>query len=284
LKTFELFHLNLQPRESLFAPHLTREQWLRNAFSRSFEFAHRNKTFHWVPAELDVPEIIGTVARQHLKLHHLTPDEGAAETLSEEWQGAIVVIDPTSHDDGQKLAFEIDATIGRTEAVLASLAAHINETRDAAYDIEPKAIWTEREFWAWAVAHSNLVKKITFDFAVPNMWNSASNLEEELRELGAETGAIKAKVGLESPDGVKTDSQQVTDAVQYSAQGAGDITAVAINGDKFRSHKSRKMSKLLAMPADGIEGLSKWVQKILGREQLDSLDGDSGPTDGVADS
>lgn len=255
---------------------MTREQWLRNAFSRSFEFAHRNKTFHWVPTSLEAPEIVGTVARQHMKAHHLTPDEGAAETISEEWQGAIVVIDPTSHDDGQKLAFEIDATIGRTEAVLASLAAHINETRDATYDIEPKAIWTEREFWAWATAHSNLVKKITFDFAVPNMWSSTSNLEEELRELGRNTGAIKAKVGLESPDGVKTDSQQVSDAVQYSAQGAGDITATAINGDKFRSHKSRKMSKLLAMPADGIQGLTTWVQKILGREQDDSLDSDTG--------
>ena len=91
-------------------------------------------------------EIIGTVARLHQKVHHTPPDEGAVEMVSDEWQGALVIVDPVHHDDGQKVSFERDATIGRPRAVLSSMLAAINALPDAPYSIEPRPIFHSSGF------------------------------------------------------------------------------------------------------------------------------------------
>ena len=303
--TFELFHLSLleQAQTDMFAgqtdpsglirtwePEVpNRERWLRICFEKPFSFNHRTNIVHWVPAEAESKLIAGNLVRSHPRRHHAPPEEGAMEVLSEEWQGSMVVIDPTHHDDGQKLSFERDETLGRPRSVLQSLAAHLNAIPGAPYVIEPKPIFNEDSFWNWAAGHEYKLHSITFEFIVPNMWGSKSALDEDLRQLG-EIGVSRAKVTLDEGSkktGVDARGQQVRDGVDYAAQGGGSITAKAKNGDRFSSTDNTSTAKLPAQGADrtgGIKGLVKWFPKLLGREQDDSLDDTAGPDDGPSDS
>jgi len=290
---FELFHLSLleqrQPDLYEVPMSLTREAWLRQCLGHRFAFTHRNSEVHWVPAETDTSFIIGNLVRLHPRRHHAPPDEGAMEVISDEWQGAMVIIDPTHHDDGQKVSFERDDTIGRPRPVLQSMATYLNTLPNAPYAIEPKPIFNTSSFWGWAAAHEFRLHSITFDFVVPNMWGSKSALDEDLRDLGS-AGVSRVKVKLDEGDkndGIDAQSQQVRDGVDYSASGGGSLTAKAKNGDKFTSTNDAAIAKLPTMSAErsgGIKALTKWFPKLLGREQNDSLDspdGDSNrPSDG----
>jgi hypothetical protein len=289
---FELFHLSLLEQRQLdlyeTPPALTREGWLRQCLGKRFAFEHRNSQVHWVPAETDTAFIIGNLVRSHPRRHHAPPEEGAMEVVSDEWQGAMVVIDPTHHEDGQKVSFERDETIGRPRPVLQSMATHLNALPLAPYAIEPKPIFSEASFWGWAAAHEFRLHSITFDFVVPNMWGSKNALDEDLKQLGS-VGVSRVKVAMNEGDkkeGIDAQSQQVRDGVDYAAQGGGSLTAKAKNGDTFTSTNDAAIAKLPTTSAElsgGIKALTKWFPRLLGREQDDSLDGPAGSVDRPAD-
>lgn len=275
MATFELFHLSLIERDQgdFFLPRFSRAEWITRVLAEPFTFEHRNKSFHWVPKEASEGLVAGTVARVHRRVHHTPPEEGAVEVASDEWQGSLVLIDPTEHDDGQKVSFERDQTVGRPRAVLQSLLAALNATANAPYAVEPKPIFDQRSFWAWSSAHENRVRRITFDFVVPNMWHSASNLDEELRALKG-IGVQRAKVTYEGPDEIEATSEIIKDGVDYASKGGGTVTAKATNGDKFTSTEQTKTVSLPTTSAtlgELREAITKWSRRLLGREQDDSL-------------
>jgi len=272
---FELFHLSLleQTQIGLFESSIkpTREAWLRESFGSSFKFTHRTIECHWVPADTEGGFIAGNVVRSHPRRHHMPPEEGALEVVSEEWQGAMVVIDPSHHDDGQKLSFERDQTLGRPRSVLQSMIAHVNATFGAPYVIEPKPIFSEGDFWDWAAAHEYRMRKIAFEFIVPNMFGSKNAFDDDMADLG-KAGVSKVKMVLDEggrAGGIDAQNDQVQMGVDYAAQGGGSVTATAKNGDKFTSTNNPKTATLPATPVErssGIRAITKWFPKLLGRE------------------
>lgn len=274
-RTFEHFHLSLKSRYPLFEQELaSRESWLREIFSEQFEFTHRNEAFTWVPAA-PAAVIVGKVLRRSIEEKFLGPDQGGRETRGPEWRGAIVVIDPTTHEDGQKAAVERQRRVGTPSAILASLLMTASTRLEDIYTIEAKRIWNQREFITWAGAHQNRVKKIEFDFVVPNMWGVTSELEDELEQVGDLTKAQKVKVVLHGEAGVETDNDVVGQAVEYSARGSGRVKAVAEDNDVFNSEGKATVVTLEEIPevADlSGEELNVWSSRILGREE-----GEEGP-------
>lgn len=278
---FELFHLSLHQKSQrdFFEPisAISREAWLRHAFKDQFKFEHRGKEIFWVPAETDSELISGNLVRLHKRRRHKPPEEGAVEEIGDEWQGAIIIIDPQAHSDGQKLSFERDETIGRPRPVLQSLLAFINALPLAPYAIEPKPIFSGESFWSWAAAHEFRLHKITFHFVTPNMFDSKNAFDEDMAKLGA-VGVSRVKMELTEGDrdgGIDADSEQIRNGVDYAAQGGGSLTAKAKNGDKFNSTNDAATARLPTQSAErsgGLKALTKWFPKLLGREQDDSMD------------
>lgn len=274
-RTFELFHLSLHENRqmSLFdaSNRVSREEWLRQAFSQPFEFDHRQKRFHWVPSNHG--ELIsGNLVRMHKRRRHKPPEEGASEETAEEWQGAVIVIDPTHHSDGQKLSFERDVTVGTPRTVLQSMASYINSMPDAPYAIEPMPIFSEASFWNWAAAYEFRLRRIAFVFITPNMFKTKRRFDEDMRELGA-AGVAKVRMNFDNGDrgtGIDANSETIRNGVDYAAAGGGSLTATAHNGDKFASSDMAAITKLPTEAVDRTEGLialSQWFQKLLGRDK-----------------
>jgi hypothetical protein len=126
---FEIIRLVLVSREqtSLFerrhddGTELTREQWLRQIFSRELVFRHRGKEFHYLHQPDEGSLIIGQIGCQASTAENEPPENGFRATIHESWQAAAIIIDPRHHADGQKLAFEARAQVGTALAIVKSL-------------------------------------------------------------------------------------------------------------------------------------------------------------------
>lgn len=284
-RIFEHFHLNLVMKDQpdLLVPVRTREEWIRSIFLSRFSFRHRNKTLHWVPHGDQSDLILGTIERQKVRTQHKAPEDGAAEFDGEEWQGSIITIDPVHRKDGQKLAFERDRDVGEPNAILDSVVSHFNEQPEHPYTIVVKSLFDAETFRAFARRHGELVRYVNFNFVVPNMFFGATtSVDQGLRRIGASTGAQTVDLRLQSQEGVKTDSPDVTDALAYAEAGNASVTAKAMNGDLYSSTSRRltvKMHSILDLSKDSREAIKKWLGQALGRDEDDSV-GDADRTNG----
>jgi hypothetical protein len=285
-RKFTLFHFSMIPiAQTTFTMRTsdTREDWLRHALKNTFEFEHLGgAALHWVPQGIADECIVGLIQKTKLHELHDPPEKGGGEIAKEEWQGAYVMVDPTHHDEGQRIAVENDV-VGRPAALIKSLARYLNRQDEAPYQIEIEPLWDASRFWAFARSHDNVVKRIDFDFVVPNMWSTESDLDADLRETGKVTGAERVAVGFRSDHGVSTDNPKVREGVDYAERGAGTLSARAMDGSRFRSTKTLLVSKIPAVKA-GAEAMVKYFgglkRTILHRGKSPTLDDSDGVGDG----
>jgi len=284
-KTFEHYHLSLIERDQadLLVPPIERDEFIRAAFAEGFSFRHMGNSIHWVPSIDAAPFIVGNVTRQKVRTQHRAPEEGADEFEAIEWQGSLVVIDPTYKPDGQKVAFEIDPAVGKPAALLDSILSHLNERPGVRYTIVAKALFDQETFWSFAQRHGHRLEYISFKFVVPNMFFGATtSIDQGLRQIGDDTNAEGVEVRLESDDGVQTESQTVTDAMNYAEEGGASVTAKAMNGDRYSSQRRRKTSKVIDVIVSNRRSLMVLLNKALGRDEDNSMvspdSGDDNPS------
>jgi hypothetical protein len=260
-------HLSLVERQRLLFGQFngTREQWLRFALKDSFSFVGwGGRDLVWVPKRVKDGLIFGLIQGKAPHSHHKAPNAGGGETVSDMWQGAYLFLDPTHHDDGQKLALENDA-LGKPKALAKALFDHLNDREDAPYTTIPELIFDENDFWAFSEAHDDILKFIRFRFVVPNMWGPQHDLDKDLKETGAETGAEKVEVSFSGKSGVTTKNAKVRTAVEYSQRGAGDIRARSMTGKNFSSEDKASTKSVPRADLDDAddEALSAIAARVL---------------------
>lgn len=273
---FSLFHLSLMPisQIDIETRKISREQWLRLVFNETFAVPYRaDYQIHWVPQNSPEPDIVmGVIQKELTHILHEPPERGGAEIKKSEWQGAYVVLDPTPNRIGQRIAVEHDV-VGLPNALLKRIFDHVNQRPDRPYNIQFDPIFDGSSFWTFAKANDNRLRYVKFDFSAPNMWGAANELDRELKETRADTGAERVKIQFESDDFVKANSKRVKEGVEYAERGAGDVSAQAINGKRFSSKRKQKKTevpKLATEQEDKSSYLSKLWHSILGRENDDS--------------
>jgi hypothetical protein len=270
-RIFTIFHLNLvaKPEPEFDTFRGTRDQWLRHVLAETFAFPHfGGATVHWVPRDEDTGEcIFGLLQKTRKHGRHRPPTEGGDEVVEDEWQGAHLLLDPTHHEEGQRVAVENDV-VGKPAALLKSLIASINARPDSPYHIEIEPLFDANEFWVFAEHHGYLMRFINFNFVVPNMWSPYNDLEKDLEDTGKETGAQRVRVGFDSEDGVLADSPRIRRGVEYAERGAGTLDAKALDGAKFKSTSSVRTTLLpAALGIAAVVVIASLRDRMLGREQ-----------------
>ncbi len=131
---------------------LSREDWLRSTFGREIVFFHRGNQYHYVPQANDLGGLLsGLVGRQIQTTENEPPEHKFRETVRSPWRAAIILLDPSHHEDGQKIAFEVKQNIGRPLSVIRSLCKTINALYESPYVIEASSILDPRTFGALSV-------------------------------------------------------------------------------------------------------------------------------------
>lgn len=255
---FQLFRLSLTPRRNLFSPEPPdREVYLRQLFSQQHQFGHWNNPFVYLPStEQPEPFIVGQIGRPFTRIENLPPDKGFELAQHEGWRAAVLALDPRSHSDGQKLAFNRDELIGTPLAVLTSFIKRLNSLdADAPYHIEIEPIFSPRTFWAFAEEHKGEITSLRFEFVTPNMFGTSENLDEELRGFRKEEHAQIVDVKFRSEDGLNTDTPRIRASVDYAGRGAGKILAFAKGRARYHSREQVETTGI----EDGDEPLLKRV-------------------------
>lgn len=266
-RVFTLFHLSLSKsiQIEMFEENLSKEEWIRKSLERQVKFRGRNgKDFYWTPHENIDNYIFGIIQAQKQQKLHNPPSIGGDETTDLVWQGSYVLIDPTNNEYGQRVSIEND-TIGSPSLLINSLIDSINEKLERPYNIEVEAIFDEKYFWDFAERNGNLVKSIKFDFVTPNMFESHSNIFEDLKDINHQTGAQRVSTEITSKDGVRTDNNFVREGVNYASDGSGDIRAVSLKGEFFYSKKKAKTVKLNDSSSDEPDKKREWFKTFIGR-------------------
>ncbi len=183
------------------------------------------------------------------------------------WQGTYLFLDPTHHEDGQKLAIENDV-VGTPLSLALAIFNNINSRDEAPFSCIPKLIFKDQEFWKFAKESGQILRYITFKFAIPNMWSPQSDIEEDLKATGSDTGADTVEVSFKSEGGVRTDNDRVKAAVDYSRRGAGTVTAKNLEGKTFSSNNRAMTERVsadeLLEPSD--VKVSAVAKRVLGRD------------------
>ena len=274
---FELYRLSLLPNINgdLFEAgedKVTREQWLRRVFNQEQPFINRNSKFHYVPAAQDSPAnpVIGRIGRKILREENRPPSEGLEDVTHEAWIAAVLVLDPTHHDDGQKLALQTIDDVGRPLTLITKLVSTINERYPyGPYAIQVAQITEEQSFWDFIKKNEGRVTSVTLDFIAPNMFGSDDEFSNEMRGFRDNEAARKVNLTLQNENGLQPDTVRMRRAVRYASRGGGKIRARAKSGKRFNSTDSVKRSYLKDVKETGAELIRVALQlanKILGRE------------------
>ncbi|MEO3387886.1 hypothetical protein [Mesorhizobium sp. CAU 1741] len=247
MKTF-LFRLSLKAKGQRDAferlksdgSEFSREEWLRAVFSKQFSFRHKGNEFFFVPEPTKnsgLPEKIvsGWIARDRQQTERTPPWEGLSPTEHRSWQAALLLLDPSDHPDGQKLALESNPDVGGPAPILASLAQHFSEGHSEPYSVSVFPIIQARSFARFAEEHKGTIQVIAYDVAVPNMFNSPDDFSEEMKRLRDKGNIARVRTRLESDDAIDTDASQLDEIAEHVEKGGGKITARTKDGKRYRS-------------------------------------------------
>lgn len=168
---------------------------------------------------------------------------GGEETSSLEWQGAYVVIDPTHHDDGQKMSIENDI-VGSPLLLTNALFAYLNEDPNAPFTIVPEPLFDSSTFWSFADKNAGVLRSVRFEFVVPNMFGITTNMDADLKEAGEDTGSDRVTLAFSAIKGIFARSKRILQAVAYAERGGGKIKATSLDGDTYNSDRKLKTAKI----------------------------------------
>lgn len=244
----------------------TREEWLRRALKEPIEFPHRTDTFYFVPAETtNARFIIGRIGRKLYVKENEPPQMGLKETARDQWQAVDVLIDPTTHSDGQKIAIEVNKKVGTPLSLMQSLADHLNHSfPPSPYTIDTNTILDPRSFMEFVRAHRGEIVCVTFELVAPNMFGIRDDIDREMDELKHNENVRTAKLTLQNEDGLKLDTIRVEQTANHAAEGGGSIKARTKTGQRFNS---KNKGVRVTMPNDETNGAS-WptlIERIIQR-------------------
>jgi hypothetical protein len=247
-ETYELFRLSLikSPQTNLFNREVTREDHIKDIFSREWKFLHYKTPFHYAPAARSdlagTESLLGYMGKSVLTSENLPPEEGLMESLHEGWRACVIAVDPSDEGDGQKLAIELDLAVGTPRSILKSFFRTVNASYgESPYRVEPQPIFDAASFWSFADQYRGDIVRLTFDFVVPNgLWSARTNLHSELKEAHETMKAQEVSTTLKSHAGLNTDAAPVKEAVEYAERGSGTIKAKTRSGKRFTSETKAK--------------------------------------------
>lgn len=220
-----------------------REDWLRETFSKEITFTHRRQRFHYVPD----PElqsgingiIVGRIGRRRKGKENEPPETGLRETEREAWHAMILMLDPSTNSDGQKLALQREQNVAQCFPVLKALVLSLNK-RESRYRVDIEPLSEENSFWTFVGEHPNITT-LTFEMIAPNMFGLEDDWSADMRDLKKTENADRAKFQTESKDGMNVDTPRVRKGVEHAGRGIASVRARAKDGAKFSSEDSVKV-------------------------------------------
>lgn len=279
---FEQFRLSLRARgqRTLFGKYdeFSRDEWIKELFSADVEFNHYGSLYHYVPKTLQAGSsvLIGRLGRKTFSTKNTPPESGLEEYIDETWRASVIVIDPTEHEDGQKVAMQKLADVGSPLSLLPRLVQALEEhfaSEGPPFITSINPIGNSQEFQKFVAKNKGKITRVTFFLDVPNMFSSDDEYDKEMKAFRDKDQAQKVKLEISNPDGIDANSERVSYTAEKAMErGTGKVTARAMGkNNTFSSQKTQKKVKIqIDDEEDGsplIDQAEANANRILGRDE-----------------
>lgn len=236
---FEFLRISLAAKADLFAD-LTRQQFLRQAFSRRWDFTYRKRLYTYTPLPRMMDDIVGgIVGREISEFHNDGPDTHWSIIEQKHWPIAYLALDIGERE--QIAAFQNHNRVGSPLGLLESLLEHI--ARDPSYlgwrpSVEYMA--SKSDFWKAAETFKGKISALTFTFVPPNMLGAKQAIDNLVKAASAETNAEETELKLRNPGGNLVPAGDLVEAsLDTATSGGGEVTMKAGKKTVFSSSKNR---------------------------------------------
>lgn len=208
------------------------------------------------------------------KLENTHPDDGYEEFVHDTWNAAVVVVDPTEHDDGQKMAIQFHPEVGRPSTLAPRLLQAMEQQQEFnQYLSALHPITNTEKFWDFVSRNEGKITHIRFDLEVPNMFGGDDEYSKEMKEFRDKENAQSVAIEVSNPDGIDAN----TDRIRYTAnkamtQGTGKIKARAMGKNNNFTSQNQQESARTPVEDDPkqrplIARAAELASRILGRDK-----------------
>lgn len=220
------------------------------------------------------PYVVGRIGRAVSELENAPPEDEYREFIHDTWKAAVVVVDPTEHGDGQKLAIQFHSDVGRPLSLAPRLLQALEKNHDfVQYRSAVHPITNTEKFWDFVKRNEGKVTHLRFELEVPNMFGGDDEYSKEMKAFRDKENAQTVAIEITNPDGIDTD----TDRVKYTAEkamgkGTGKLKARAMGkNNRFTSQFQQESTRV---PIDFgserrplITRAAELADRILGRDE-----------------
>lgn len=186
--------------------------------------------------EYEIDRIIfGEIAIEKTQTERTTPYEGLKVIEHNYWDAALILVDPSEHDDGQKIAFNSNV-LGDGNLIIPSLLEHAYSLNDAFIPVL-NCIKEKGSFVDFIAKYPQSITNISFDMAMPNMFKDKGVFMDETRRLRG-AGITNMKNEFKSDGGgIDIKKAGFDEIVPIVEKGGGEAKAVSSNGEIYQSEE-----------------------------------------------
>ena len=265
------YFLNPLSQQSLFPDTRDKNDILKQIVSKKMEFQNGQANLVYICHSQSNNFIHAKLGKKSSIKKTLPSENDFVEEIETNYPNCHLLFNFSSDPNtGQKIAFEYRAEIFKSpEAQLKALEKQINsELFSSGYAMSIHPIVDEKEFWTIVNSYQGKIEKLTFSYAVPNLFNLQNALSDDLKSSGEKYGITNTTIVLENKDGklqVPSDDPFIAQSAEYTGKGGGEYK-LKIKGLKseISSGKNVKTKNFeeLEFNTDNPESMETLINKI----------------------
>ncbi|MDX5595670.1 hypothetical protein [Pseudovibrio sp. SPO723] len=228
-------------------PDISRQDYLKEAFSKRQDFFHMGTKYSYVPIYKDPEDsnlLSGLVGKPVVETVNAGPESQFALTKSEHYKASFLCIDTAS--DKQIVAFEKRSDVGSPKSILSSMLEHVvRDRKKTSWHTDIAFISDRNDFWAAVQEYKGQITELKFEFYPPNGLRGMDTLRELNKEIVKETNGQSTEYTVKNKDGALIpEGDFVEEAIDYIAEGPGSASLKAGRKKVYNSSDSKKSKQV----------------------------------------
>lgn len=208
---------------------MNKNEILRNILKENTEFKNGRSEMVYIQQSEFEGFIIGKIGRKSSIKRSLPKQNDFEEEIETHYPNCnIIFFTGTNPNHGQRIAFEYDTRVFQSpENQIEAFEKAINpKLFSYGYSLSISPIFDIKEFWNIIESHRGRVEKLTFSYAVPNLFGLEDELSDELKGARRKYGATNAEIVFENKNGqliVPKEDELIKQSAEYTSRGGGEF-------------------------------------------------------------
>lgn len=177
---------------------------LKEVLSTTIKYKNKQSQIVFIPTTFDGSYLRAQIGKQATLIQSMPTEHSFEEKSVDHYPYCELFFHFSSDPEmGQKIAFEINTGVFREPKIqLQKFAEELNEKLFIYnYSISISPILEKNAFWSLVDKYDGKIEKVTFSYAVPNLFKLENSISEDLKDLWIKNNATNVRTELENKAG-----------------------------------------------------------------------------------